>query len=85
MEKIKISKVGDLFIEIRYNNYAANFEKSYHLFPKTDIDIIFNVEKTALTITFKGNYMIVTDTLLGYIDTTATTLQEFYEEVKTLL
>lgn len=85
MIKIKISKVGEWFIEISYNDLASTFEKSCHVFSKSTVDIILSTDKTVLTISFTGSNMIITSATLNYIDTTATTLEEFYTEIKTLL
>jgi hypothetical protein len=85
MAKIKISKIGDSFIELSYNDFSAHFDKSYQVFHKSKVDILFNADKTQLTVSFTGSHIIITEQLLNYIDTTATSLTEFYNEIKLLL
>ncbi len=85
MIKIKISKAGNDFIEISYNDFGIYYGKSCHVFNKTTVVLLMSIDKTSITITFTGGFIIVGSDTLSFVETTATTVEEFYNELKTFL
>lgn len=84
MEKIKITST-DKFIEINYNDLASQFGTARHIFNKETVDMTLNDDKSKMIVTFQNSTFSIVLATLGYIDTTATTVEEFFNEIKLLL
>lgn len=85
MNKITIVSLNANFIEINYGDTASMFNTSSHIFNKSNVDLKLDGEKTTINVSFPGTTFNIIESTLQYVQTDATTIEEYYTELKSLL
>jgi len=85
MIKIQIVSLGTNFVEIKYNDFASNFGVANRVLNKSTVDMTLIEDKSKIIICFSDTNFSITLAILAYIDTTATTIEDYYNELKALL